>query len=165
MPSIPSFAGTCATLLAVCNASQQLPRTTHGLDAFLDPPSRERPRFRYWLPDASVDPETVRSDVRSAGAIGAGGVEFLPYYNYGGQLGPPPLGVNWSTHGFDTTPFLELFKSALETHKEAGLAMDFAMGPNQGQGIPAHKDDEGLQWDLVSEEGVEWRTRTLANCA
>jgi hypothetical protein len=26
--------------------------------------------------------------------------------------------------------------------------MDFAMGPNQGQGVPANEDDEGLMWDL-----------------
>jgi len=26
--------------------------------------------------------------------------------------------------------------------------MDFAMGPNQGQGVPAHEDDDGLMWDL-----------------
>jgi hypothetical protein len=27
--------------------------------------------------------------------------------------------------------------------------MDVALGPNQGQGVPARPDDEGLQWDLV----------------
>lgn len=27
--------------------------------------------------------------------------------------------------------------------------MDFALGPNQGQGVPAEYNDEGLQWDLV----------------
>lgn len=26
--------------------------------------------------------------------------------------------------------------------------MDFALGPNQGQGVPAHSDDDGLMWDL-----------------
>jgi hypothetical protein len=26
--------------------------------------------------------------------------------------------------------------------------MDFAMGPNQGQGVPAHEDDDGLMWDI-----------------
>jgi hypothetical protein len=26
--------------------------------------------------------------------------------------------------------------------------MDFAMGPNQGQGVPADPEDEGLMWDL-----------------
>jgi hypothetical protein len=29
------------------------------------------------------------------------------------------------------------------------LFMDFALGPNQGQGVPAPSDDRGLQWDLV----------------
>lgn len=28
--------------------------------------------------------------------------------------------------------------------------MDFAMGPNQGQGVPAPEDSDGLSWDLVS---------------
>lgn len=28
--------------------------------------------------------------------------------------------------------------------------MDFAMGPNQGQGVPAHPDDDGLLWDLYA---------------
>ncbi|KAI3390458.1 hypothetical protein diail_9575 [Diaporthe ilicicola] len=147
MPSFLGFSAACATLLLVCNASPRLLGSQEP-DAFLDPPSRQRTRFRYWLPDASVDPETVKSDIRSAGAIGGGGVEFLPYYNYGGEVGPPPSGVSWSTYGFGTPPYLQLFKSALETHKEAGLAMDFALGPNQGQGIPAHEGDEGLQWDL-----------------
>ncbi|KAL7956296.1 hypothetical protein V8C34DRAFT_326292 [Trichoderma compactum] len=27
--------------------------------------------------------------------------------------------------------------------------MDFALGPNQGQGVPAEPDDQGLQWDLI----------------
>jgi hypothetical protein len=27
--------------------------------------------------------------------------------------------------------------------------MDFALGPNQGQGVPAEPDNEGLQWDMV----------------
>jgi hypothetical protein len=29
--------------------------------------------------------------------------------------------------------------------------MDFAIGPNQGQGVPAEPDNEGLQWDIVSK--------------
>jgi hypothetical protein len=42
-----------------------------------------------------------------------------------------------------------MFLAALEAHKEAGLVMDFPLGPNQGQGVPADPSDEGLQWDLV----------------
>lgn len=117
--------------------------------SFLNPASRVRPRFRYWLPDAGVDISTVQDNIKSAGAIGAGGVEFLPFYNYGGQLGPPPNGSNWTRDGFGTPAYRKMFIAALQAHKEAGLMMDFALGPNQGQGVPAEYGDEGLQWDLV----------------
>ncbi|CAL5865932.1 uncharacterized protein PFLUO_LOCUS138 [Penicillium psychrofluorescens] len=116
--------------------------------SFGNPAALCRPRFRYWLPDASVDASIVQENIKAAGEIGAGGVELVPYYNYGGQLGGEPAGANWSKYGFGTPAFREIFVAALQAHKEAGLYMDFAMGPNQGQGVPAHPDDEGLQWDL-----------------
>lgn len=118
--------------------------------SFSNPAARLRPRFRYWLPDAGVDIQTVQKDIKSAGAIGAGGVEFLPFYNYGGQLSPAPNGSDWSRDGFGTPAFQKMFTAALQAHRDAGLVMDFALGPNQGQGVPAEYDDEGLQWDLVS---------------
>ncbi|OBR14858.1 Secreted protein [Colletotrichum higginsianum IMI 349063] len=148
MPSTVRFY-SILIVFGVCKALSSS-GCTEKQDHFRDPPSRQRPRFRYWLPDASVDPDVVKADIKSAGSIGAGGVEFLPFYNYGGELGGPPLGVDWSTYGFGTPAYLQLFTSALEAHKEGGMAMDFSLGPNQGQGIPAHHDDEGLQWDLVT---------------
>lgn len=141
--------GVLALVNFVCESSS-LPNYTYLADQFHSPPTQQRPRFRYWLPDASVDAGIVEANIKSAGAIGAGGIEFLPFYNYGGELGGPPPGVNWSTYGFGTPAHLDLFTSALRAHKEAGMVMDFSLGPNQGQGIPAHPDDEGLQWDLVS---------------
>ncbi len=122
---------------------------TRPYGTFQAPASRARPRFRYWLPDASVDPEIIKADIRDAGAHGAGGVEFLPFFNYGGSRGAPP-GTDWSTYNFGTPPFHALFRAALEAHQENDLLMDFALGPNQGQGVPAAADDEGIQWDLVS---------------
>ena len=35
------------------------------------------------LPDASVDPAAVAADVKAVGSIGAGGIEFLPFYGVG----------------------------------------------------------------------------------
>lgn len=116
---------------------------------FDTPSNSARVKFRYWLPDASVDVHTVQDDIRSAGEIGIGGVEFLPLYNYGGSLAPPPNGSDWATYGFGTEAFCELFRASLRTAKEEGLLMDFALGPNQGQGVPAVTTDEGLHWDLV----------------
>lgn len=121
--------------------------------SFEDPAARLRPHFRYWLPDAGVDVKIVQDNIKSAGAIGAGGVEFLPFYNYGGQLVAAPDGSNWSKDGFGTPAFKRMFLAALQAHKEAGLAIDFALDPNQGQGVPADPADEGLQWDLV---GLLW---------
>jgi hypothetical protein len=41
-----------------------------------------------------------------------------------------------------------LFDTIVQAHKDNGLIMDFAMGPNQGQGVPAQEDDDGLMWDI-----------------
>jgi len=123
--------------------------TNNDLGNFERPSAAFRPRFRYWLPDASVDGDVVKADIVAAASIGAGGVEFLPYYNYGGGYGGPPAGVNWSTYGFGTPPYLNVFRSAMEGHRDTGTLMDFPLGPNQAQGVPAERDDEGLQWDLV----------------
>ena len=120
----------------------------HG--TFEDPGPHVRPRFRYWVPDASIDGRIIAADIKSAGSIGAGGVEFLPFFNYGGEHGAPPKGANWSTFAFGSPAFRDLLVKALQAHEQADLYMDMAIGPNQGQGVPARPDDEGLQWDLVS---------------
>lgn len=126
-------------------------QTSAKLDrgSFQNPAARLRPRFRYWLPDSGVDVEIVQQNIKAAGALGAGGVEFLPFYNYGGELAPEPAGADWSRDGFGTPAFHKMFLAALHAHQEAGLVMDFPLGPNQGQGVPADPSDEGLQWDLV----------------
>ncbi|KAL4798786.1 hypothetical protein BDV19DRAFT_402137 [Aspergillus venezuelensis] len=121
-----------------------------GYGSFSNPSPNERPKFRYWLPDASVPISTVQSDIRAATSIGAGGVEFLPFYNYGGTMGGAPNGSDWVTYGFGTTAFKEMFVGALEMHKRLGIRMDFPLGPNQGQGVPMEWGDEGGQWDLIS---------------
>ncbi|KAE8385367.1 hypothetical protein BDV23DRAFT_176310 [Aspergillus alliaceus] len=107
---------------------------------FRNPAARVRPRFRYWLPDASVGPTVVQMNIQVAGANSAGGVEFLPYYNYN-EVVPRS---DWVTYGFGTTEFVNIFKAALQAHKDASLVMDFPLGPNQGQGVSASPDDKGL---------------------
>ncbi|KAF2090207.1 hypothetical protein K490DRAFT_36539 [Saccharata proteae CBS 121410] len=117
---------------------------------FNDPSAPVRPRFRYWLPDASVDKNIVAADIESSASIGADCVEFLPFYNYGGGDGAYTPGLDWVTYGFGTPAYLDIFRTAIQAHKDNDLVMDFALGPNQGQGVPANADDDGLQWDLVS---------------
>lgn len=138
------------TPVCQCSGDAQR-RATTKTGSFADPAASVRPRFRYWLPDASVDVDTVVADIAAAGSIGAGGIELLPFFEYGGELGSMPSGANWSTYNFGTVPFRKLFTAALDAHEQLGLVMDFALGPNQGQGVPASPDDLGLQWDLVTD--------------
>ncbi|KAJ5630857.1 uncharacterized protein N7484_010957 [Penicillium longicatenatum] len=123
--------------------------TATDYGTFDNPANNARMKFRYWLPDASVDISTVQSDIEAAGAVGAGAVELLPLYNYGGSLAGPTVGADWAKYGFGTPAFNEVFKASLQAAKDAGMCMDFALGPNQGQGVPAKNTDPGLHWDLA----------------
>ncbi|KAJ6159630.1 hypothetical protein N7497_004167 [Penicillium chrysogenum] len=138
------LAVTAALLIVSTTATPKSPDGT-----FANPSAQIRPFFRYWLPDASVDPTVVASDIRSAADVGAGGIEFLPYYGYGGAIGGNPPGSDWVTYGFGSAPFQHLLQVALEAAKENSVLVDIALGPNQGQGVPASPDADGIQWDLV----------------
>jgi len=77
-----------------------------SLGTFEDPPVHARPKFRYWIPDASANHSVVARDVQAAGEAGAGGLECLGFYLYGG---PPANGgagvaapVSWAKYGFGT---------------------------------------------------------------
>ncbi|RYC81627.1 hypothetical protein BFJ63_vAg15487 [Fusarium oxysporum f. sp. narcissi] len=149
--------GLLAALIAV-RPSSGLPRdhldalVNAAVDAgtFQNPSVNVRPRFRYWTPDASADPDYLRSDVSTVGAIGAGGFELLGYYLYGGT--PEGTGnfspVDWSIYGWGTPAWRDQLNVVAQAHRDNGLIMDFAMGPNQGQGVPAEPGIDGLAWDL-----------------
>lgn len=104
------------------------------------------------LPDASADERYVRDDIRSMADAGAGGFEFLPYY----QFGKPA--TDWSKYGYGTTAFRPLFRAAMEAAEEQNMLMDFAVGANQGQGVPAPPETIGLAVHLVCNYTVEGDT-------
>jgi hypothetical protein len=85
------------------------------LGTFQNPSIHARPKFRYWIPDASVSHEKIASDVKAAAEAGAGGLECLGFYLYGG---PPANGdrgvaapVSWSTYGFGTDAWSKYLRS------------------------------------------------------
>ena len=79
---------------------------------FKDPSANVRPRFRYWLPDASVNSSQVADDIRAAGKVGAGGVELLGYYLYGNvQIFPGNydlLQSDWTVYYFGSPAWSEI---------------------------------------------------------
>ncbi|KAL9068938.1 MAG: hypothetical protein Q9157_006341 [Trypethelium eluteriae] len=91
--------------------------------------------------------EQATQDVAAAKAAGAGGVEVLGYYLYNsapGNFAP----TNWEVYGWGTPAWKQVFDVVAQAHKDNGMIMDFAMGPNQGQGVPADPDNDGLMWDI-----------------
>lgn len=74
------------------------------------------------------------------------------YYLYGNypsviaEGGPIP--TDWTLYGWGTEAWKNLTDAALRAAKKLGMVMDFALGPNQGAGVPAHPDDEGVMWEL-----------------
>jgi hypothetical protein len=103
----------------------------------------------------------VSKDIHDARAAGAGGVEFLPYYLYGSgeetfdraKLQNPdqftPKLPSWSKYGFGTAAFNSIFKSSLKATREVGAEMDYALGPNQGAGVPSEVGVTGLAVQLL----------------
>ncbi|KAI0533554.1 hypothetical protein GGR58DRAFT_109359 [Xylaria digitata] len=112
-------------------------------DSFVSPEVQYRPKFRYWLPDASADVDAVVRDVADIAAVGAGGLEFLPYY----QLGPIP--TNWSEYGFGSESHRTIFRAVMDAVAEHEILLDFSVGGNQGQGVPSEPEEVGLALELV----------------
>lgn len=158
MTSFQQLAHSLLTAFIVGLALAKIPPNPHfnavvEKGTFEDPSASVRPKFRYWIPDASVNVTVVAADVKSAHDVGAGGLELLGYFMYGG---PPSNGagrgtfapVDWAEYGFGTPAWHTVFKAFVQAHKDNDLVMDFAMGPNQGTGVPAPIDTEGLMWDI-----------------
>ncbi|KAF4498685.1 hypothetical protein FAGAP_5163 [Fusarium agapanthi] len=91
-------------------------------------------------------PSIVPSSDTDLQKLGAGGLEFLPFYNYG--FG----GVNDSkieTFAFGKPAFRDVLQIALEATKAKGFSMDVALGASQGQGVPSKPLTPGLAVQLV----------------
>ena len=102
----------------VCLALQ-VTRTAVTADTFKNPPKVFGPRFRYWLPDASADANSVVQDIEDASSIGASGLQMLGSYLYGG----PPYGygtyapVDWTVYGWGTEAWREQLDPSSYTYK------------------------------------------------
>ncbi len=93
--------------------------------------------------------DVLRADIANISAVGAGGLEFVPFYLYGlvgSEYGP----AFWAEEGYGTPNYKRILKTAAQAVKDNGLVMDFAIGANQGQGAPAPPEALGLAVELVS---------------
>ncbi|RKL07377.1 hypothetical protein BFJ68_g9880 [Fusarium oxysporum] len=146
LSSCQLLASTAAAGVAVGQYIAPSSNNGNVIQGFEAPATEYRPKFRYWLPDADVDHDILKGDVQDLKKLGAGGLEFLPFYNYG--FG----GVNDSkleTYAFGKPAFRDVLQIALEATKANGLSMDVAVGASQGQGVPSKPLTPGLAVQLV----------------
>lgn len=122
--------------LAVCaHNTDDLVGANVDYGSFQDPSSYVRPRFRYWMPDASVDLGIVTDDFAKAKDVGMGGLELLGYYLYGNTPNVGPVPVDWSKYGWGTEAWKELMTVALKAAKQNGMIM----GPSdENKPYPRH---------------------------
>lgn len=101
------------------------------------------PAQKFRLPDASADVDAVVQDIADIATVGAGGLEFIPYY----QLGPQP--TNWSEYGFGSKFHRTIFRAMMEAVAKHEILLDFSVGGNQGQGVPSEPEELDLALELV----------------
>lgn len=74
----------------------------------------------------------VANDIDEIYKVGAGGLEFLAYYNYGqyirADVATKILPGNWTKDGFGFQPLNNIFATALSTAVDKGLMFDIPLG-------------------------------------
>ncbi|OTA61249.1 hypothetical protein K449DRAFT_423203 [Hypoxylon sp. EC38] len=95
-------------------------------DGFVSPGVEYKPKFRYWLPDASADADAVARDI--------------------GEIAAP---TNWSEYGFGTDAYRAIFRAVMEAAAQNKLLLDFSIGANQGQGVPSEPEQIGLALEMA----------------
>lgn len=87
MSSVTTIALALLSFSALVYSTGINDQVNRGFDygTFENPSSNVRPRFRYWVPDASINLTHLAFDIADAGSRGVGGVEILGYYLYGGK--------------------------------------------------------------------------------
>ncbi|KAK7023824.1 secreted protein [Favolaschia claudopus] len=134
-----------ALIPVLCQSTLVAARVIGELGSFASP--KTGVKWRYWIQDAAVSPDVLRSDVAEIARVGSSGFELLSYQTYGGTVLLDPTEFAFGSDRFvDVTSVL--VQAAMKNH----LTIDLSMGPNQGAGVPvfpADVDKEGMLTELV----------------
>ncbi|KAL0565735.1 hypothetical protein V5O48_016289 [Marasmius crinis-equi] len=115
---------------------------------------RTGPKFRYWLQDSSADLDILRRDVAEMAKVGSSGFELISYQSYGGfdDIVRGEVIIDPTDVAFGSDAFVAVTKTLVQAAKDNGVTIDFALGPNQGAGVPVRPDEvdqEGLLTELA----------------
>ncbi|OTA96829.1 hypothetical protein M434DRAFT_27444 [Hypoxylon sp. CO27-5] len=85
---------------------------SNSLGTFLNPAAVVRPRYRYWYKPSRKIRVCTSKDIAELGARGAGGIQFLNYYNYRGSSGS--AATDWNIYGYGTSVYREVLKAGTQ---------------------------------------------------
>ncbi|KAF8185032.1 hypothetical protein K438DRAFT_1974234 [Mycena galopus ATCC 62051] len=117
-------------------------RLTGDLGSFASP--KTGVKWRYWIQDASVDLDIVHSDVAAIATVGSSGFELLSYQTYGGSVL-----LNPTDYAYGSQRFVDVAAVAVQAAIDNDVTIDFAMGPNQGAGVPVFPTDVDMEGMLT----------------
>ncbi|KAF5366025.1 hypothetical protein D9758_006736 [Tetrapyrgos nigripes] len=128
------------------NLPQNLPR-----GSFQSP--KTGVKWRYWIEDADVDPDTLRFDVSEMARLGSSGFELLSYQSYGDiEAARGDVVVDPADFAFGSDRFVTVSATLVQAAMENNITIDFSLGPDQGAGVPVFPDDvdmEGMNTEMV----------------
>ena len=134
----------CPCDALVEEASQTATASFQNLtEAFMNPDNAARPRTRYWVPEACVDEETLRADIREIAEIGYGGIEVVSYAQF---LTDIPEDYQWGTENWEN-----VMEIIVEECKALGLEVSVTNGPSWPVAMPniESADEEGSSYELT----------------
>lgn len=92
-----------------------------------------RPKVRYWIPDAAVDEEDLKLEMKQLKERGFGGVEIV-------TLATVPEEIMTGEDGWGTERWNHIAEVIGQTAEELGMTVDFANGPMWPISMPTVKD-------------------------
>ncbi|MBB2910893.1 hypothetical protein FHS43_002156 [Streptosporangium becharense] len=106
-------------------------------DWFANPGRTVRPRFRWWWPDAKVDPAEIRREVDQIADAGFGGAEIAAVHHSIRDKSVLDVAVN----GWGTPAWNAAVEAALDQAARRGITIDITLGPSWPAAVPTITPD------------------------
>ncbi|MFI8949722.1 glycosyl hydrolase [Streptomyces sp. NPDC053750] len=105
--------------------------------SFASPAASVRPKFRWWWPDALVDPDEIRREIDQIADAGFGGVEIAAVTH---SVSEP---IDPARHGWGTPAWVGAVEAALGQAKKRDVVVDLTIGPAWPAAVPGITPDSG----------------------
>ncbi|MBR2288198.1 MAG: hypothetical protein IJ865_08125 [Clostridia bacterium] len=112
-------------------------------EAFASPDQAARPRTRFWVPEACIDEETVREDLREIASLGYGGIEVVSYAQFVTGI---PEDYAWGTENWENAMGI-----IVDECRALGLEVSVTNGPSWPISMPniESADDVAASYELT----------------